>query len=126
MSFTQKWCRKEVVMENSKSTNSNLSISAKPVEEVTLNLKYLTATQAQELINMFDSPEAYAENFSALKGITRGLYKIIDDTNPSDGDPVSRMFHTVNNLQGILLLDDMQEVERIIHNSGLMPNVWRT
>lgn len=67
---------------------------------------------------MFDSPEAYAENFSAIKIITRGLYKIIKDTNQPSDSKVGRMFSTVNDLQGLLLLDNMQEVDRIIRESG--------
>jgi hypothetical protein len=34
------------------------------------------------------------------------------------------MFSVVNNMQGILLLDDMNEVWRITEASGLMPNPW--
>lgn len=93
-------------------------------ERIVLDLEYLSADQAKQLIEMFDSPEAYAENFSALKAITRGLYKIIEDTKPKVESPLGRMFRTVNNLQGLLLLHDMQEVDRIIRSSGLMPNSW--
>lgn len=94
-----------------------------PVKSETFNcdLKYITADQAWQLIQMFDSPEAYAENFSAIKVITRGLYKIIEDTNQPSDSKVVRMFNTVNHLQGLLFLDDMQEVDRIIGESGLMP-----
>jgi hypothetical protein len=99
-------------------------VAPKPVHSITIDLQFLGPDQARQLIKMFDSAEAYAENFSALKALTRGLYKIIDDSRPPAESPVSRMFHTVNNLQGLLLLDDAQEVDRIINGSGLMPNVW--
>ena len=92
--------------------------------KLSTELQYLTIDQARQLIEMFDNPEAYAENFSALKAITRGLYKVIQDTNLSTTSPVGRMFKTVNNLQGILLLNDPQEVERILSVSGLMPDPW--
>jgi hypothetical protein len=98
--------------------------ASKPVKSISIDLQFLSPDQARQLIKMFDSPEAYAENFSALKAITRGLYKIIDDSLPPAENPISRMFNTVNNLQGLLLLDDAQEVDRIVNASGLMPNVW--
>lgn len=91
---------------------------------ITIDLKYITAKQAKQLIKMFDSPDAYAENFSAIKAITRGLHKIIMDSNPVGNTPIMRMFRTVNDMQGTLMLDDVQEHERIINNSGLMPNLW--
>lgn len=91
---------------------------------IIIDLQYLTTDQARHLINMFDSPEAYAENFSAIKAITRGLYKVIEDNKPKEKSPIVRMFHTVNEMQGMLMLDDMQEHERIIMKSGLMPNPW--
>jgi hypothetical protein len=103
-------------------STSSSAVSKKP-QRITIDLQYLNAAQAQQLIKMFDDPEAYAENFSALKAITKGLYKIILESKPDPDSPLPRMFHTVNNLQGILLLDDMQEVDRITRNSGLMPYV---
>jgi hypothetical protein len=112
-------------MKSNIQAQTNITEPSKPTAQLTIDLHYLNPDQARQLLKMFDSPEAYAENFSALKAITRGLYKIIDDSKPNDESPVIRMFHTVNNMQGILLLDDMQEVDRIIYNSGLMPDAWQ-
>ncbi|MBC8984765.1 hypothetical protein H9X96_03140 [Pedobacter sp. N36a] len=90
----------------------------------TTDLNFITPSQASRILKMFDSPEAYAENFAALKAITRGLYKLIDDNGYDNNDQVARMFQTVNRLQGILLLDDIQEVDRILRESSLMPDPW--
>lgn len=111
-------------MESNCIDNTTISPSAKPAKRIVIDLQYLNADQARQLINMFDSPEAYAENFSALKAITRGLYNLIQDKGFHDNNQIGRMFHTVNNLQGWLLLDDMQEVSRILEDSGLMPDPW--
>lgn len=101
------------------------SSSAKSTK-FSIDLQYLNVDQARQLINMFDTAEAYAENFSALKAITRGLYKLIQDGGHDQNQKTIRMFHTVNNLQAILLLEDMQEVERILCNSGQMPAPWNS
>ncbi|GEM_PF-4247014 len=98
-------------------------VGASEAKQVTMNLNYITPDQAQQLIDMFDSPEAYAENFSALRAITTGLYKILLDTNVNERTQIGRMFSVVNNMQGILLRDDMKEVWRITEASGLMPYV---
>ncbi len=111
-------------MKSNIQAQTNITEPSKPAAQITIDLHYLNPDQARQLLKMFDSPEAYAENFSALKAITRGLYKIIDDSKPDEASPIPRMFHTVNNLQDLLLLDNMQEVDRIIYNSGLMPDVW--
>lgn len=88
---------------------------------LSIDLGYLSADQARKIIRMFDTPEAYAENFSALKVITRGLYKVIEDKQLEPESQLGRMFKTVNGLQSALLPDDINEVDRIISNSGLMP-----
>jgi hypothetical protein len=111
------------MLSTSKAITKQNSVS-KPVEKLTIDLQYLTADQARNLIQMFDSPEAYAENFSAVKAITRGLYKLLENTNPPERSPILRMFHTVNNMQGTLMLDEMHEHERIITDSYLMPDAW--
>lgn len=111
-------------MESNPINNSTLIATARPIERVIIDLKYINADQASSLIRMFDSPEAYAENFSAIKAISRGLYKIIEDHSPTDDSQISRMFYTVNEIQGKLMLDDMQEHERIISSSGLMPDPY--
>lgn len=111
-------------MKSNNVKNSKALATGNAPERVTIDLKYLTADQARQLINMFDSPEAYAENFSAIKAITRGLYKVIEETKPTSASQIGRMFKTVNTLQSTLLLDNMQEVERIISSSGLMPDPW--
>lgn len=108
--------------------NSNLVIKQNLLtnrnEQININLQYLTADQAKYLIEMFDSPEAYAENFSAIKAISSGLYNVLENMNPPEKSPILRMFHIVNNMQGTLMLDDMQEHERILKESGLMPDPW--
>lgn len=89
---------------------------------LTIDLQYITPDQARQVIGMFDGPEQYRKNFSALKAITRGLFKLLcEGGNPK----IQGMFNTVNDLQGILLLDDMQEVDRILSASCLMPDVWQ-
>lgn len=98
------------------------SKSTKPTKCI-IDLQYLNADQARQLINMFDTPQAYSENFSALKAITKGLYKLIQDGGHNKNQKTIRMFNTVNDLQGILLLENMQEVERILLDSGLMPDL---
>lgn len=111
-------------MTNEAKFVTKQNLLSNKTEKLSIDLQYLTADQARQLIKMFDSPEAYAENFSAIKAITRGLYKVIEDTKPTPASQIGRMFHTVNNMQSLLLLDDMQEVERIISSSGLMPDPW--
>jgi len=96
----------------------------KPTNQIIIDLQYLTAEQATSLIKMFDSPKDYAENFSAIKAITRGLFNIILETRPEKGSPIGRLFDTVNDMQDAIMLDDMQENERILRQSGLMPNTW--
>ena len=99
-------------------------VGASEANQVTLNLNYITPAQAQNLVEMFDSAEAYAENFSALKAITKGLYKILTDTSANERTQIGRMFSVVNTMQAILLLEDMNEVWRITETSGLIPNTW--
>ncbi|GGG93521.1 hypothetical protein [Pedobacter zeae] len=91
---------------------------------LTIDLNYITEDQARQVIKMFDSPEEYQRNFSAIKAITRGMFKLI--CNERGNHKIKGMFDTVNNLQGILLLEDSQEVERILEASGLMPDVWQS
>lgn len=35
------------------------------------------------------------------------------------------MFNTVNNLQGFSLRPDCEEMQMILNNIGLVPNVWK-
>ncbi|WP_256004868.1 hypothetical protein [Pedobacter deserti] len=109
-----------VAVENS---IDDVFVKTETGQHVNLKLRYLNADQVRRLIKMFDSAEAYAENFSALKAITKGLYKLIEDS-PDDQSRIVRMFRTVNSMQGALLLDDADEVERIVSRSGLMPDPW--
>ena len=74
---------------------------------------------------MFDSPDEYAENFSAIKAITRGLNNFLLENKPGINSPIGRMFNTVNEMQGTLMRDSMQEHQRILDASGLMPDQWR-
>ncbi|WP_285008795.1 hypothetical protein [Pedobacter faecalis] len=105
------------------NSTDDVFVKMETSQHVNLKLRYLNAEQVRRLIKMFDSAEAYAENFSALKAITRGLYKLIEDS-PDDQSRIARMFRTVNNMQGALLLDNADEVERIVSRSGLMPDPW--
>jgi hypothetical protein len=104
-------------------TNQQLATS-ETTGTITIDLQYLSVEQAKSLISMFDSPQEYAENFSAIKAITRGLDKLILETDPALKTPIRRMFHTVNEIQGTLMRDNMQEHQRIIDGSGLMPDAW--
>jgi hypothetical protein len=115
---------REVPMLNNHKIEGNQDLPSKSNTRIIIDLQYLTTDQARQLIEMFDSPEAYAENFSAIKAITRGLYKVIEDTHAKIETPIARMFHVVNEMQGTLMRDDMREHERIINNSGLMPDPW--
>lgn len=116
--------RKESIMKSNSTDKNKIVRAAKSAERVIIDLQYLTADQARYLIKMFDSPEAYAENFSAIKAITRGLYRLLENTDPPEKSPLLRMFRTVNDIQGGLMLDDMHEHERILQDSGLMPDPW--
>lgn len=93
-------------------------------QSIVIDLKYLNADQARSLIKMFDSQEAYAENFSAIKAITRGMFNVLHNTNQKAATPIVRIFNVVNSMQDTLMLDDMQENDRIVNASGLMPNCW--
>jgi len=90
---------------------------------LTINLEYITPDQARQVLEMFDGPEQYQKNFSAIKAITRGMFKLLCEGGPNQ--KIQGMFNTVNDLQSILLLDDMQEVDRILNASNLMPDVWK-
>lgn len=111
-------------MESNAADNNKMVPAAIPAERIVIELQYLNADQARCLIKMFDSPEAYAENFSAIKAITRGLFKALHNTNQKATTPIVRIFNVVNSMQDTLMLDDMQENERILNASGLMPDWW--
>lgn len=106
-------------MDNVKITPITGTSEAK---QVTLNLNYITPTQAQDLIEMFDSPEAYAENFSALKAITRGLFLIAQEGGQGSNTNLERMFNTVNIMQAILAPENYSDMMLILLKSGLMPD----
>lgn len=101
------------------------AVTVKQTVKLKFELKYLSEKQAAQLLKMFDSPESFAENFSALKTVSRGLYKIIEENNVHLDDPLARMFKTVNDLQAWLYPDDIHEAERILQESGMVPNTWR-
>lgn len=100
-------------------------IPVKPPVPFHADLNYITPRQLRIIIDMFDTPEAYAENFSALKAIARGLYNLIQDKGFHNNNQIERMFHAVNNLQGILYPEDPEEGHRILQDSGLMPDPWQ-
>lgn len=101
----------------------NSPANSDPIE-FTIKLNYLNAGQAGMVLSMFDNEEDFAEYFSALKAITRGLYKILEDCDFKE-DKIKRMFKVVNELQGRLLPEDMQQTEQILKDSGLMPDPWQ-
>jgi hypothetical protein len=111
------------MLVNNKNVFKNKSVS-KSTGSITIDLQYLSVQQAKCLIEMFDTPEDYAENFSTIKAITRGLNRIIIDTKPGLKSPIGRMFHTVNEIQGVLMREDMKDHHRILDSSGLMPDPW--
>jgi hypothetical protein len=92
----------------------------KPTVTFTRELGYLTQKQANDVLKMFDSKEAYAKNFTALKTITSGFFDLLQDGGLSKNEKVGKMFNTVNNLQSALLPDNYMEMESILLKNKLL------
>lgn len=80
---------------------------------VTISLKYLSERQLTKLLQMFDSKEAYAKNYPPLRSITGGLHELISEqehVNPK----IKKMFKAINDLQGCLILDNINEWNEVV------------
>ena len=94
--------------------------STKPsTKVVTVNLNFLSEKQLKEFLKMFDSREAYIKNYMPLKAIARGLFDIINNSEIkiNHNSKLGRMFRAINDLQGILILDNIREWSNLVQEN---------
>jgi hypothetical protein len=84
-----------------------MQTTEKASKEITIKLNFLTEHQLNQILKMFDSEDAYSQNYPPLKAISGGLYELITRDQKNVNPKIRKMFQAINSFQGALILNDI-------------------